>query len=129
MGSNQGASEQDGTFIRQKRLTSELNTFQCLQAPDAKAGAALRGPGQIDSVDLHLEHNTLVIMWPPCQEEWRHEVCCAGSHHIVYWSDAMLVRVTYPAMHVGPLSCVLPGPYARKTARLLVVIKNVQTLV
>ena len=91
-----------GTFIRQKRLTSELNTFQCLQAPDAKAGAALRGPGQIDSVDLHLEHNTLVIMWPPCQEEWRHEVCCAGSHHIVYWSDAMLVRVTYPAMHVGP---------------------------
>ena len=19
-------------------------------------------------------HNTLVIMWPPCQEEWRHEV-------------------------------------------------------
>ncbi|BDA47843.1 probable DNA oxidative demethylase ALKBH2 [Coccomyxa sp. Obi] len=30
--------------------------------------------GKIDSVDVSLEHNTLVIMWPPTQEEWRHEV-------------------------------------------------------
>ncbi len=28
----------------------------------------------IDSLDVSLEHNTLVIMWPPTQEEWRHEV-------------------------------------------------------
>ena len=28
--------------------------------------------------DVVLPHNTLVIMWPPTQEEWRHEVehCC-----------------------------------------------------
>lgn len=26
------------------------------------------------SLDIPLPHNTLVIMWPPCQEEWRHEV-------------------------------------------------------
>ncbi|GMH45684.1 hypothetical protein BSKO_13647 [Bryopsis sp. KO-2023] len=29
---------------------------------------------QFASVDIPLPHNTLVIMWPPCQEEWRHEV-------------------------------------------------------
>jgi hypothetical protein len=36
----------------------------------ALSGAA----GSVDSLDLLLEHNTLVIMWPPTQEEWRHEV-------------------------------------------------------
>lgn len=28
----------------------------------------------ISSIDIRLEHNMLLIMWPPCQEEWRHEV-------------------------------------------------------
>ena len=30
--------------------------------------------GAIDAVDVRLEHNTLLVMWPPTQEEWRHEV-------------------------------------------------------
>ena len=25
------------------------------------------------TVDIELKHNTLVIMWPPMQEEWKHE--------------------------------------------------------
>lgn len=25
-------------------------------------------------LDVHLPHNSLLIMWPPCQEAWRHEV-------------------------------------------------------
>ena len=27
------------------------------------------------TVDIELKHNSLVIMWPPMQEEWKHEVC------------------------------------------------------
>ncbi len=58
-----------------------LENRHFLQVPDERAGTSPRSAGQagqlgqIDCVDLHLEHNTLVIMWPPCQEEWRHEVC------------------------------------------------------
>ena len=37
----------------------------------------------IDSVDVSLEHNTLVIMWPPTQEEWRHEVRHGLQH--MHW--------------------------------------------
>ena len=29
---------------------------------------------EVKQVDITLPHNTLVIMWPPTQEEWRHEV-------------------------------------------------------
>lgn len=49
---------------------------------DGSASPLGSSAGHVDSVDLHLVHNTLVIMWPPCQEEWRHEVsllsCLAG---------------------------------------------------
>ena len=45
----------------------------------ARMGSAA---GAINSVDLSLEHNTLVIMWPPTQEEWRHEVRCHNTAHI-----------------------------------------------
>lgn len=40
------------------------------------------------SADVQLPHNTLVIMWPPAQEAWKHEVvlssglysqCCNGT--------------------------------------------------
>ena len=29
---------------------------------------------QPTTVDIELKHNSLVIMWPPMQEEWKHEV-------------------------------------------------------
>lgn len=35
--------------------------------------AAAAGAG-ITRIDAPLPHNTLVIMWPPCQEAWKHEV-------------------------------------------------------
>lgn len=50
---------------------------------DSKAESAATSPrsgGGIDSVDVSLEHNTLVIMWPPTQEEWRHEVRLEFHH-------------------------------------------------
>ncbi len=38
-----------------------------------------RSPGRAacsrpTTVDIELKHNTLVVMWPPMQEEWKHEV-------------------------------------------------------
>lgn len=38
------------------------------------APAAAAGQNELSSVDIPLPHNTLVIMWPPMQEEWKHEV-------------------------------------------------------
>lgn len=35
-------------------------------------GKSLKGP--VSSADVLLPHNTLVIMWPPMQEAWKHEV-------------------------------------------------------
>ena len=33
---------------------------------------------------MELPHNTLVIMWPPTQEEWKHEArFCSGSEMIL----------------------------------------------
>ena len=29
---------------------------------------------EVSFLDIPLQHNMLVIMWPPCQEAWRHEV-------------------------------------------------------
>ncbi|CAB5142525.1 unnamed protein product [Rhizophagus irregularis] len=34
-------------------------------------------PSTIYSIPL--EHNSLIIMWPPCQELWKHEVCPQNS--------------------------------------------------
>lgn len=28
----------------------------------------------VSSIDIQLPHNSLLIMWPPTQEEWKHEV-------------------------------------------------------
>ncbi len=56
-----------------------MDTSQQMQSCKAQAVA---------SVDVQLPHNTLVIMWPPMQEAWKHEVsfaftlacaACAGA--------------------------------------------------
>ncbi|RIA92567.1 hypothetical protein C1645_764860 [Glomus cerebriforme] len=36
-----------------------------------------RQPSAIYSIPL--KHNSLIIMWPPCQEHWKHEVCPQNS--------------------------------------------------
>lgn len=35
----------------------------------------------VSSIDIQLPHNSLLIMWPPTQEEWKHEVrdYCDGA--------------------------------------------------
>ena len=44
------------------------------------SGGALSS-ANIDAVDVRLEHNTLLVMWPPTQEEWRHEVWDVPCSH------------------------------------------------
>ncbi|KAK9867884.1 hypothetical protein WJX84_000142 [Apatococcus fuscideae] len=33
-----------------------------------------REQGELSYIDIPLQHNMLVIMWPPCQEAWKHEI-------------------------------------------------------
>lgn len=40
----------------------------------AAAAQQSQQAGCVSSVDIVLPHNTLVIMWPPMQEAWKHEV-------------------------------------------------------
>lgn len=44
----------------------------------ARAAAAAAAAG-ITRIDVPLPHNTLLVMFPPVQECWRHEVCIAPS--------------------------------------------------
>ena len=45
----------------------------CVTAQHKKVVAAQQA-GCVSSIDVVLPHNTLVIMWPPMQEAWKHEV-------------------------------------------------------
>lgn len=40
----------------------------------AAAAQQSQQAGCVSSIDIVLPHNTLVIMWPPMQEAWKHEV-------------------------------------------------------
>ena len=48
----------------------------CASAQHKRAAIAqqLQQAGRVSSIDVVLPHNTLVIMWPPMQEAWKHEV-------------------------------------------------------
>lgn len=39
----------------------------------------------VSRVDVGLPHNSLAIMWPPCQEEWTHEVSGVSCHVMSGW--------------------------------------------
>ncbi|KAL3142716.1 hypothetical protein ABBQ38_003017 [Trebouxia sp. C0009 RCD-2024] len=43
------------------------------KAQQAAAAQQAQQEASISSVDVSLPHNTLVIMWPPMQEAWKHE--------------------------------------------------------
>lgn len=54
-------------------------------------------------MDILLPHNTLVIMWPPTQEEWRHEVCSPDipSPDILSASSPLDLRAQRTAGEIG----------------------------
>jgi hypothetical protein len=40
---------------------------------------------------IRLPHNSLLVMWPPCQEDWKHEVLlCCIDRHAAYCGDVTL---------------------------------------
>ncbi len=47
---------------------------QQLASPDPRRPASRTACPPPTTVDIELKHNSLVIMWPPMQEEWKHEV-------------------------------------------------------
>lgn len=48
------------------------------------SGAGSSRAAAVSSIDIHLPHNSLLIMWPPTQEQWKHEVggLTACSHMV-----------------------------------------------
>lgn len=44
------------------------------KAQQADAAQQAQEEAPVSSIDVVLPHNTLVIMWPPMQEAWKHEV-------------------------------------------------------
>ena len=54
-------------------ISSDADVQHSAAAPASRPQkAVLTGP--VSSADVLLPHNTLVIMWPPMQEAWKHEV-------------------------------------------------------
>jgi alkylated DNA repair dioxygenase AlkB len=43
------------------------------------------GAPRVTSVDIPLPHNSLLIMWPPTQEEWLHEVRHCATCQLFLW--------------------------------------------
>eukprot|EP00884_Botryococcus_braunii_P010896 jgi/Botrbrau1/19808/Bobra.0124s0051.1 len=74
-------------------------------------------PSRIDRIDIPLPHNTLLIMWPPCQEEWVHEVPktkSVGQHTV-----AGLQRVNLTFRKMKPdWSAMTPSCSCRRPAVL-----------
>ncbi len=51
-----------------------LDLFAGAAGASSTLHTAAAAGGSITRIDVPLPHNTLVIMWPPCQEAWKHEV-------------------------------------------------------
>ena len=95
-----------------------------------KAGRQ-KSNGPPDAASAHyaevpLPHNSLVIMWPPCQEEWRHEVSGGGGARIMsigphvggQWSkDCSL------PLHVSACQLVFPVPVSSIASGMHVCVK------
>lgn len=55
-------------------LLQEGSTSKQTKSPLLNPLQKISGETEPLSIGIPLPHNTLLIMWPPCQEEWRHEV-------------------------------------------------------
>ncbi|KAK9829720.1 hypothetical protein WJX72_007524 [[Myrmecia] bisecta] len=56
-----------------RKTSAELATGQATQLQQGMPSCDLHD-AEITSVDIELRHNTLLVMCPPCQEEWHHSV-------------------------------------------------------
>ena len=51
------------------------------------------------SIDVLLPHNTLVVMFPPAQEEWKHEVHSFLKSKLM-WPDSLWFCVVMPQLRI-----------------------------
>ena len=58
------------------------------------------GIQSVCSVDVQLPHNTLVIMWPPMQEAWKHEVSPANTLCLSLYSMTPTSALAFQAMQL-----------------------------
>lgn len=58
-------------------------------------GCSVGGRQSVCSADVQLPHNTLVIMWPPMQEAWKHEVPKCKSVESHYIAGKSRINLTF----------------------------------
>ncbi len=61
------------------------------------------GDQSVCSADVQLPHNTLVIMWPPMQEAWKHEVSPADTLCLSLYSLTPASALAFQAMQLQDL--------------------------
>ena len=66
------------------------------------------GIQSVCSADVQLPHNTLVIMWPPMQEAWKHEVTPASTPCLSFYSLTPTFALAFQAMHCFRCPCFAP---------------------
>jgi alkylated DNA repair dioxygenase AlkB len=70
-----------GRVFRLHPADSNVGAAAAAAAAGGAAGGGVSGSSSggssgrvVSSIDIHLPHNSLLIMWPPTQEQWKHEV-------------------------------------------------------
>ena len=62
-------AQQRGAHQQQHAAAAQQAAAVDMKPPGSKAASTA-----LTTVDVELRHNSLLIMWPPMQEEWKHEV-------------------------------------------------------
>lgn len=67
-----------GRVFRLHPADASVAAMGAAAAAAAGGGVGSSRAAAVSSIDIHLPHNSLLIMWPPTQELWKHEV--GGLH-------------------------------------------------
>jgi alkylated DNA repair dioxygenase AlkB len=63
-----------GRVFRLHPADASVAAMAAAAAAAASGGVGSSRAAVVSSIDIHLPHNSLLIMWPPTQEQWKHEV-------------------------------------------------------
>ena len=84
-------------LLRQQQ--GSLDNSMGAAAQPTQQSCSVGGRQSVCSADVQLPHNTLVIMWPPMQEAWKHEV----SHTCAIAIEPSHVALTFQPYKGQPL--------------------------
>lgn len=96
----------------------------------AAAAAAVAAGAGYERVDVELPHNSLLVMWPPCQEAWKHEARLRGGRlGLVSQTERQQpgCRAGWPPSPAGTCRCS-PAPCRRFLCPQRQVPKTLQPL-